>query len=235
MKIKLELNEQLSRIRTIMNLNEDVKHIYQPTGNSCGPTCIKMVGDFIKGDVGEIDEICIECGTDWVVGTPPDRMKIGLDKLGIKYIEHISEIEPFQSLKNVIDKGNKCIVRTITDGVPHWIVINSYKGNIFNVNDPWKGPIRYNEKQLSAIWKVRDFFFFEIITGNQRIIEGVKIRKMEDKDIPSILKKLSKIFSKTGLNNKEIWEEIKHFDLNMSFVATIDDNVAGFYAGTYIC
>ena len=35
-----------------------VKHLYQPDGISCGPTCIKMVGDFFKGEVDSIDEIC---------------------------------------------------------------------------------------------------------------------------------------------------------------------------------
>jgi hypothetical protein len=28
-----------------------------------------------------IDEIAIICGTDWFVGTPPDRMKIGMEAL----------------------------------------------------------------------------------------------------------------------------------------------------------
>ena len=27
--------------------NRLMKHIYQPDGISCGPTCIKMVGDFL--------------------------------------------------------------------------------------------------------------------------------------------------------------------------------------------
>ena len=142
-----------------------------------------MVGDFIKGNVGSIDDICIECGTDWVEGTPPNKMKIGLDKLNINYIEHIHEIEPYQSLKNVIDKGNIAIVRTITKNVPHWIVIHGYNDDVFDVNDPWLGPIKYNESQLDSIWKIRDFFFYEIVTGNQKIEGNVTIRKMEQDDV----------------------------------------------------
>ena len=107
MHIKLSLNEEISKIKSQMYFTEEtIPHIYQPTGNSCGPTCIKMVGDFIKGDVGKIDDICNSCGTDWVVGTPPDRMRKGLDQLHINYTEHVHEIEPYQSLRNVIDKNN---------------------------------------------------------------------------------------------------------------------------------
>lgn len=212
-----------------MGLNESVKHIYQPTGNSCGPTCIKMVGDFIKGDIGKIDDICFTCGTDWVVGTPPDRMKKGLDKLGITYIEHISEREPYQSLRNVIDKGNVAIVRTVTQEVPHWIVIDSYDNDSFFVNDPWLGQLTYNENQLENIWKIRDFFFFEIVTGNQKNAEGINIRKMNDDDVKEVYQYLSDIYDKTGLSNKEIWNEVSHYSKDLSIVATVNGKIAGFY------
>ena len=178
--IGVNLSEELQRIRKIMNLDEQVKHIFQPTGHSCGPTCIKMVGDFIKGDVGKIEDICQSCGTDFVVGTPPDKMKKGLNSLGIKYVEHISEKEPFQSIKNTIDKGNVAIVRTITRDVPHWIVIVAYDGDVFDVHDPWLGQIKYNEKKLGNIWKVRDFFYFEILASQPKTANDITIRKMTD-------------------------------------------------------
>jgi ABC-type bacteriocin/lantibiotic exporter with double-glycine peptidase domain len=181
--MKLKLFEEINRIKGLMDVSEAVQHIFQPTGHSCGPTCIKMVGDFIKGDVPSIDDICMSCGTDWVVGTPPEKMKIGLDKLGIQYKEHISEKEPFQSIKNVIDRSNVAIVRTITKNTPHWIVIDDYNDEVFFVNDPWLGQIKYTEEELSEIWKIRDFFFYEIITGNQQVIDDVKIRTMNLSDI----------------------------------------------------
>ena len=74
-----------------------VKHMYQPDGISCGPTCINMVGDFFKGEVDSIDEICKSCGTDNITGTPPDRMRKGLDSLDIQYIEHMDEENPYDS------------------------------------------------------------------------------------------------------------------------------------------
>lgn len=213
-----------------MYVNEiDVRHIYQPTGNSCGPTCIKMVGDFLVGDVGRISDICKECGTDWVVGTPPERMKIGLDKLGIRYVIHQHEIEPFQSVKNSIDKGNVAIVRTITQDVPHWIVIIGYNEESFEVNDPWLGPLRYSEEELDSIWRIRDFFYFEILGGSPKQIVGqVEIRKIEKEDETEIIPQLSRVFSRTGLSNEEVWELIE-YDPNLSIVATVDGKVAGFY------
>lgn len=227
----MKLNEQISKIKKIIYINEDneLKHIYQPTGNSCGPTCIKMVGDFIKGDVGSIDNICKACGTDWVEGTPPYKMKAGLDKLNIDYIEHIHELEPYQSLKNVIDKGNIAIVRTLTKNVPHWIVIHRYDGDTFYVNDPWLGSLKYNEPELESIWKIRDFFFYEIKSSNQKIASDVTIRKMEQNDFEYLKDNLANVFDKTGLNNEQIINEISHFDMNISFVAIVNDEVAGFY------
>lgn len=229
MNIKLILTEEIYRIREVMGLNEGVKHIYQPTGNSCGPTCIKMVGEFIMGNVSEIDDICKTCGTDWIVGTPPERMKIGLNDLGIKFIEHSNEIEPYQSIRNVIDKGNVAIVRTITQGVPHWIVIDGYNDDIFDVNDPWLGQIKYSEEELGDIWKVRDYFFYEIIGKEQEKLENVTIRRITKEDINIIYNNLADVFDKTGLSNEQIWSEIDGWDKNLSLVALVGDNVAGFY------
>jgi hypothetical protein len=208
---------------------ELIKHIYQPTGNSCGPTCIKMVGDFLVGNIPSIDEICEMCGTDWVVGTPPDRMKIGLDSLNIQYKEHISEIEPFQSIKNTIDRGNVAIVRTITQEIPHWIVIHDYNEDDFIVNDPWLGELKYSESQLDNIWKVRDYYYFEIIGKEKENVGTTEIRKMTNEDIEKIKPRLSKVFEKTGLNNDVIWELLSESDFKNSVVASVNGEIAGFY------
>jgi hypothetical protein len=41
-----------------------------------------------------IDEIAIICGTDWFVGTPPDRMK-RYGSIKMVYTEHIGSRYPF--------------------------------------------------------------------------------------------------------------------------------------------
>lgn len=225
------LLEEIVLNETRMTLNERVNYLSQPTGNSCGPTCIKMVGDFLKGDIPSIDEICKMCGTDWVVGTPPEFMRKGLNKLEIPYVEHRLEIEPFQSLKNTIDKGNIAIVRTVTQGVPHWIVIDDYDGDTFSVNDPWLGQIEYDEYELEEIWAIRDFFYFEILSGQQQKAEGVEIRKMTTEDIPKIYERLQEVYEKTNMSNQKIWDVIleEEPDANFSFVATVGGEIAGFY------
>lgn len=208
-----------------------IKHIYQPTGHSCGPTCIKMVGDFLVGDIGKIDDICKTCGTDWIVGTPPDRMKKGLDELKIRYLEHIREIEPFQSIKNTIDKGNVAIVRTITNNVPHWIVIDGYDEKKFHINDPWLGPIQYTEKELDSIWRIREFFYFEIIgKQNQQLQQpfNINIRKMTPEDVEIFKTRFAEVFSKTGLSNDEVWDEIGEYN-NESVVVDVNGKLGGFY------
>ena len=225
-KLIMEINLNKSKLYF---LNEDMQHIRQPTGNSCGPTCIKMVSNFIKGNAKSIDDICIECGTDWVVGTPPDKMRIGLDYMGINYKEHIKEINPFQSLKNTIDKGNVAIVRTITKGVPHWIVIYDYVEDTFIVNDPWLGQIKYDEDQLSDIWKIRDFFYFEILTGKQKIENNITIRKLSENDVVEIKSNLADVFNLTDLDNDTIWGLISSSNMNKSFVAEVNGELAGFY------
>lgn len=139
-----------------------MKHIFQPNGISCGPTCIKMASEFANKVIDEIDAICASCGTDSKVGTPPDKMIIGLNKYEFNYKIHMDTKSPFNNLKEIINNGSIGILRTITKGIPHWIIVKSYNDNIYDVYDPWLGKITYKEKELDSIWKVRSYFFFEI-------------------------------------------------------------------------
>lgn len=217
-----------------------VNYIRQPDGISCGPTCIKMVADFFRGDIPSIKDICKMCGTDSLTGTPPERMRKGLDGLGIQYIEHIDETNPYQSLRDSLDNGSVAMLRTLTHGVPHWIVIHSYDGEIFFVNDPWLGQIEYNQDQLEKIWKERNFFFFEVIKDNDKlnlkedVDAGVEIRSFDpDEDFDPVYDMLAEVYSKlAGASPKWIWAVIVGQcggDFTNSVVITVDGEVAGFY------
>lgn len=220
--------------------NRLVKHIRQPNGISCGPTCIKMVADFFKGNIPSVEEICLMCETDSITGTPPERMRKGLDKLGITYIEHIDEENPYESLRNVIDNGSVAMLRTLTHRVPHWIVVHSYVGDLFQVNDPWLGQLEYNEDQLEDIWKERNFFFFEVVRDNEETqldedVEGdVQVRPFnEESDFEPVRDMLDDVYSKLpGASPMWIWSVIKsqcRDDFSESVVLTVNGEIAGFY------
>lgn len=158
-----------------MNINLDIKHFYQPTGNSCGPTCLYMALNYIintpndlpfdVATVYTIENICDMCGTDWIVGTPPDRMIRGMDSLGLKYVEYQGSPRPYELLRQVIESYNIPVIRTIINGIPHWVIVKKYNfvhNDIFDILCPTKGIIKYSEEELDVIWKPRNYQFFEI-------------------------------------------------------------------------
>lgn len=152
-----------------------IKHEQQPTGNSCGPTCLYMALCYVLNKKNglpfdieikhTISDICTLCGTDWIVGTPPDRMEKGMKELNIKYVEYFSPKRPYDLIKKIILEENVPILRTITKGVPHWIIIRGFNEELFYVSDPWLGEITYTIEQLDSIWKIRNYQFFEILSN----------------------------------------------------------------------
>jgi GNAT superfamily N-acetyltransferase len=218
-----------------------VKQIRQPDGISCGPTCIKMVGDFFKGEVASIEDICKSCGTDHITGTPPERMRKGLASLDIKYVEHMDDENPYQSLRDAIDRGSVTMLRTLTHRVPHWIVVHSYNEespNIFYVNDPWLGQLEYNEEQLEEIWRERNYFFFEVLKENEQIDlnedeQNIVIRPYNDDDFESVFNMLTDVYSKLrGMSAGSIWTVIRsqcRGSFGLSVVVEVNGEVGGFY------
>ncbi len=117
-----------------MSMMKTIKLFKQPTGNTCGPTCIYMAwyhlinkGNDIQFDIDmkyTIEDVSKFCTTDWVVGTPPEKMVLGLNALNLKYVEYLSSPHPFDLLKDVINNGNIPLLRTVTQGIPHWIIVD---------------------------------------------------------------------------------------------------------------
>jgi ABC-type bacteriocin/lantibiotic exporter with double-glycine peptidase domain len=153
----------------------NIKLALQPTGNSCGPTCLYMALNYIINAPNDlpfdvlskytIEDICKMCGTDWEVGTPPDRMEKGMKALGLEYTEYLGSPRPYDLLRQVIDSGNVAIIRTITHGIPHWIIVKRYNfvhNDVFEILCPSQGEIRYDESELEKIWSPRKYQFFEV-------------------------------------------------------------------------
>jgi Peptidase C39 family len=147
-------------------MKQTIKHFTQPNGISCGPTCIMMAYEALpnvpKRKHYSILEISDLCGTDSIVGTPPERLEKGLDALNMYHVHHVNSPEPFKYLKLVIDNGNLPILRTFTHGIPHWIIVSNYDDDLFYVNDPWQGEITYSQEQLNNVWVGRNYEFYEI-------------------------------------------------------------------------
>ncbi len=151
--------------------------IKQPTGNSCGPTCLKMIHSHIdmKYIYNEgynrpsIEKICDLCGTDWVVGTPPERMEKGMKALGLDYIEYVNIPNPYHFIIQILESElrNIPLLRTITKGVPHWIIVTEVINGEFKINDPWQGNITYTEEELDAVWKPRNYQMFEVFRNSK--------------------------------------------------------------------
>ena len=208
----------------------DLPHIFQPNNYSCGPTCIKMVADYLQNDKAtSISKLCKDCGTDTIVGTPPEKMKNGLDNLNLQYKQHINESDPYTSLQSILKLNHIAIVRTITQDAPHWIVIYKFNGSQYYVNDPWLGKITYTQTELDAIWKPRDYFYFEIIASSVSTQNNAIIRIMTEKDYSIIYNRLADVYSKTGLPNKVIAGLLQGYSHERTLVATVNNQVTGFY------
>ncbi len=146
-----------------------IKLAKQPTGNTCGPTCLYMAYTAIYGEKHSILEIADLCTTDWLVGTPPEKMILGMDAIKLPYKHHVAPEKPYDLLKEILDNQNIPIIRTITSGIPHWIIVTNYTDkNSWYINCPSVGTTIYTTEQLDRVWKLRNYEFFEIINNENR-------------------------------------------------------------------
>jgi hypothetical protein len=140
-------------------------HSFQKAGHTCGPTCVKMVADFFGADYNDIDEIIELCGCNTTTGTIDSGIKNALDSLGLRNERNpnMGDLEESMSfLNNLLDRNEIFVMRTLTKGVKHWIVVYGKKGKNYLIADPWLGKIQYSEDQLIDIWYPRDFDGFRV-------------------------------------------------------------------------
>lgn len=120
-----------------------------------------MVGNMLgKGQQLSINELSGVCGTNRQVGTSDAMMEKGLRAIGARY--SIGKAKDTASLAQFLEGGGYIILRTLTRGIKHWIVVYGTDGEDFLAADPWLGQVRYGPEELVSIWKPRDYFYFEI-------------------------------------------------------------------------
>ena len=203
-----------------------MEHIFQPTGHSCGPTCIKMI---LPDESPSIEELIELCSTDWTIGTPPERMEYAFNALNISY-----KIKSgFQSLKSAVAYRKPCIVRTITDEIPHWIIVYGYyeKEDFWFINDPASGKIEYNSDELERIWKPRDFFYFEIenYIWDELSTSEITVKPFDAEQFELVLDAATKIFRKHMSEIESKQYLIFQTDIKLSLIAFHKNVIVGFY------
>lgn len=222
-----------------------MKYTSQPDGISCGPTCLKMIHDHLKGGDIDIEDLKLICGTDDIKGTTLEDMITGLNAIGIPYEAPSLETDgkAMAYLIKAINKGNPVILRTLTKGAKHWIIVTGIKGSAyhpqFEVKDPWLGEITYNTKQILAIWRPRNYHCLQILVDKlpskvvseflKEVGQEIKIRKVKARDQSQIFELMRGAFGHV-MSPEAIRPYTKGVtNWQKSIVVTRGSEVLGFY------
>ena len=213
-------------------INENkIEHLYQPDGISCGPTCIKMILNHIKSNEITIEDIKKIVGSDNIKGTTLDDMIVGLENLNIKY-EHpkLSDEETaIKYLNNSIKSNNPIILRTLTKGIKHWVIVDDFDGEYYSVKDPWLGKIQYNKEEIINIWKPRDFDCLKILKTKMVNDGQFIVRLFKEKDKEQVIDMMIKSFSHLMGDDEIIKYTNAVTNFNKSIVVESNGEVVGFY------
>ena len=182
--------------RKDMKDDKTFPHRSQSKGYNCGPTSIRIIADFLKYPESITDEYIEKIsGTNTQYGCTDVNMARGLNTLGIKNKRIVNDTEEVSmtNLKQSLKNGFNVVLRTLTKGIKHWIVVYKFDKNLFYCSDPWLGKITYTYDQIVDIWKPRDFDAFIIEDkGKERPI----IENIEEKDIPIIIEMVADEFER---------------------------------------
>lgn len=129
------------------------KLFIQPNGWSCGPSCIKMVSDYINSENSNIDDIIKLGGVDSTFGATQKRMEKILKSKNIDY-------ELFKSLdtsevENGLINGYVYIMLVYLGDYPHWILIKDFIDNKFDINDPYTGKKLLTSSELTDYFSIK--------------------------------------------------------------------------------
>lgn len=152
----------------------DPEHMFQSREYDCGPTCIKMVANALGvGRQLTLDDIIQVCGSDPTTGTDDKKMEKGLAAAGVPF--QVGGARTAEDLATSLNAGNLIILRTLTRGIKHWIVLYRFDGQRFLAQDPWLGPLSYTPEEVVNIWKPRDYFYFEVPRTMEQRVDSYQI------------------------------------------------------------
>ena len=207
-----------------------INHIQQPDEISCGPACLKMVFDYMEpGNKMSINLIRHLAETDYIKGTTLEDMLTVLKTCKINHESPVlfSKIDALSYLNVSLENNNPIILRTLTKGIKHWIVITDFDGTKYSVNDPWFGQIEYTQQEILDIWRPRNFNCISIL-NNERYNELI-IRNFKDKAERQVMSLMTKSFSEF-MSDVEIVEYTKLItNFNKSIVIDLAGVIIGFY------
>lgn len=214
-----------------------LKHQYQPTGISCGNTVLKILMDYYGiFDELSIDDLVVICGTDTKTGTTDKKLMVGLDHVGIPYkqSEDKDADEAMHTLNRRINR-KFFMMRTLTQGVFHWILITGKTGDLWNVMDPWLGEITYTDQEIIDIWEPRAFDGFYVprkwkppVSFDSFNADDYKISKIEEEDMDEVLELADEVFKDSGFDNKSYIRGSGDWDISVKLTGP-DGNIIGFY------
>lgn len=135
-------------------------HYYQQEGHTCGPSCVKMVCDYLNVPYTDFKYLIDICDCDDRKGTTDIGIKNALTELGINFKQNPyigNEQESLKLIDDTLKKGNIFLMRSLTLGIKHWLVVYGKDNTGYLVADPWIGLKKYSAAKLNDIWKPRDF------------------------------------------------------------------------------
>jgi predicted double-glycine peptidase len=205
-----------------------IPHVYQPDGYSCGPTCLKMILESNHINKITIEDIKNIVGTNNIKGTTLEEMIVGLKHLNIdyEYPKLPNEEVAINYLNESLKQGNPIILRTLTMGVKHWVIVDGFDGKTYTIKDPWLGNVEYNKVELINIWKPRNFDCLKILKTKSN---GLTIRMYNENDREQVNNLLKKTFSYLMSEEKLIKYIDAVTNYSKSIVVELNDEIIGTY------
>ena len=136
-----------------MKYLENYKMFIQPNEWSCGPSCVKMVSDYINSENDNIENIIKIGRVDNIFGATQKRMERILISKKISYT--LSKNLNTTEIESGLSNGFVYVILVFLDKYPHWILVTGVTNKKFNINDPYQGKISLSEDELINYFSIK--------------------------------------------------------------------------------